>query len=221
MVEFRRAKKDYETDVMFAMYEITSHPVGQALIAEFDMTPSQIVGIHPWGDEEDANSSASADDVDSATSVGMPKLDTRGQPNARSSGSGTGEGSDATVKYTASMWGADGTARATGPGTGKDELLLHELVTNAAKFGALSTAAGSLSLTWSITREQQILFDWREEGGPPPPSDRKRGFGSDLIEKVISRELRSDIKLQFSPSGVRCTFLVPIRLVGEFVLRKV
>ena len=100
-------------------------------------------------------------------------------------------------------------------------LLLHELVTNAAKFGALSTAAGSLSLTWSITQEQQILFDWREEGGPPPPSDRKRGFGSDLIEKVISRELRSDIKLQFSPSGVRCTFLVPIRLVGEFVLRKV
>ena len=100
-------------------------------------------------------------------------------------------------------------------------LLLHELVTNAAKFGALSTAAGSLSLTWSITPTQQILFDWREEGGPPPPANRKRGFGSDLIEKVISRELRSDIKLEFPPSGVRCTFLVPIRLVGEFALRKV
>ena len=99
-------------------------------------------------------------------------------------------------------------------------LLIHELVTNAAKFGALSTAAGSLSLTWSITQGQQILFDWREEGGPPPPSDRKRGFGSDLIEKVISRELRSDIKLEFPPSGVRCTFLVPIRLVGDFALRK-
>ena len=100
-------------------------------------------------------------------------------------------------------------------------LLIHELVTNAAKFGALSTAMGSLSLTWSITQEQQILFDWREEGGPPPPPDRKRGFGSDLIEKVISRELRSDIKLEFPPSGVRCTFLVPIRLVGDFALRKV
>ena len=100
-------------------------------------------------------------------------------------------------------------------------LLIHELVTNAAKFGALSTAAGSLSLTWSITPAQQILFDWREEGGPPLPADRKRGFGSDLIEKVISRELRSDIKLEFPPSGVRCTFLVPIRLVGDFALRKV
>ena len=98
-------------------------------------------------------------------------------------------------------------------------LLIHELVTNAAKFGALSTAAGSLSLTWSTTEAQQILFDWREEGGPPPPPDRKRGFGSDLIEKVISRELRSDIKLEFPPSGVRCTFVVPIRLVGAFALR--
>ncbi len=100
-------------------------------------------------------------------------------------------------------------------------LLIHELVTNAAKFGALSTAAGSLSLTWSITPAQQILFDWCEKGGPPLPADRKRGFGSDLIEKVISRELRSDIKLEFPPSGVRCTFLVPIRLVGDFALRKV
>ena len=98
-------------------------------------------------------------------------------------------------------------------------LLIHELVTNAAKFGALSTAAGSLSLTWSITEARQIRFDWREEGGPPLPSDRKRGFGSDLIEKVISRELRSDIKLEFLLSGVRCTFLVPIRLVGAFALR--
>ena len=98
-------------------------------------------------------------------------------------------------------------------------LLIHELVTNAAKYGALSTAAGTLSLTWSITDGQQILFDWRERGGPAPAQDRKRGFGSDLIEKVISRELRSDIKLEFPASGVHCTFAVPIRSVNEFALR--
>ena len=98
-------------------------------------------------------------------------------------------------------------------------LLIHELVTNAAKYGALSTAAGTLSLTWSITDAQQILFDWREQGGPTPSQDRKRGFGSDLIEKVISRELRSDIKLEFPASGVHCTFAVPIRSVNEFALR--
>ena len=98
-------------------------------------------------------------------------------------------------------------------------LLIHELVTNAAKYGALSTAAGTLSLTWSITDAQQILFDWREQGGPAPAQDPKRGFGSDLIEKVISRELRSDIKLEFPASGVHCTFAVPIRTVNEFALR--
>ena len=99
-------------------------------------------------------------------------------------------------------------------------LLVHELVTNAAKYGALSTAAGTLSLTWSITSAQQILFDWRELGGPVPAQDRHRGFGSDLIEKVISRELRSDIKLEFPPSGAHCTFAVPIRSVTAFALRE-
>ena len=99
-------------------------------------------------------------------------------------------------------------------------LLVHELVTNAAKYGALSTAAGTLSLTWSITNAQQIVFDWRELGGPVPAQDRHRGFGSDLIEKVISRELRSDIKLEFPPSGAHCTFAVPIRSVTAFALRE-
>ncbi len=93
-------------------------------------------------------------------------------------------------------------------------------MTNAAKYGALSTAAGTLSLTWSITNPQQILFDWRELGGPVPAQDRHRGFGSDLIEKVISRELRSDIKLEFPPSGAHCTFAVPIRSVTAFALRE-
>ncbi len=99
-------------------------------------------------------------------------------------------------------------------------LLIHELVTNAAKFGALSTAAGTLTLAWSITPAQQILFDWREQGGPPPPTDRQRGFGSDLIEKVISRELRSAIKLEFAPQGLHCKFIVPIRQVGAFALKQ-
>jgi two-component sensor histidine kinase len=99
-------------------------------------------------------------------------------------------------------------------------LLIHELVTNAAKFGALSNDTGTVSLTWTPAQKQQIRFEWREDGGPPPPADRQRGFGSDLIEKVISRELRSDIKLEFTPSGVRCTFLVPVRQVSPFSLKQ-
>ena len=99
-------------------------------------------------------------------------------------------------------------------------LLIHELVTNAAKYGALSNGSGTLSLTWSLAGTEQILFEWREAGGPPLPVDRQRGFGSDLIEKVISRELHSDIKLDFAASGVRCSFMVPRRPVGAFALKQ-
>lgn len=99
-------------------------------------------------------------------------------------------------------------------------LLIHELVTNAAKFGALSNAAGTVSLNWSFTDDSQILFNWREQGGPPPPTERRRGFGSDLIEKVISRELHSDIKLDFALTGLRVSFAVPLRQVGAFALQQ-
>ncbi len=99
-------------------------------------------------------------------------------------------------------------------------LLFHELVTNAAKYGALSNGSGTLSLIWSLAGADQILFEWREAGGPPVSAERKRGFGSELIEKVISRELHSDIKLDFSTTGVSCTFMVPRRPVGAFALKQ-
>ena len=97
-------------------------------------------------------------------------------------------------------------------------LLIHELVTNAAKFGALSNAAGRVVLHWTITENDKLLFDWQESEGPPLPENRRRGFGSDLIEKVISSELRSEIHLDFRPSGVRVGFMVPIRRIGAFAL---
>ena len=91
-------------------------------------------------------------------------------------------------------------------------LLIHELFTNAAKFGALSNAAGRVSLRWAPSGADHLWFDWQETGGPPPPQDRKRGFGSDLIEKVLSRELHSAIKIEFAPSGAQVGFRVPVRI---------
>lgn len=99
-------------------------------------------------------------------------------------------------------------------------LLIHELVTNAAKFGALSGEHGQVLLSWHKAEARHVLFEWVEQGGPSVPAERKRGFGSDLIEKVISRELRSDIKLQFEQAGVRCRFLVPLRTAGPFAIRQ-
>ena len=97
-------------------------------------------------------------------------------------------------------------------------LLIHELVTNAAKFGALSNASGRVALRWSITDAGKLLFDWQETGGPPLPENRQRGFGSELIERVISRELHSDIRLEFRPTGVQVSFMVPLRQVSAFSL---
>ncbi|MFM5894465.1 MAG: CHASE domain-containing protein [Novosphingobium sp.] len=97
-------------------------------------------------------------------------------------------------------------------------LLIHELVTNAAKFGALSNATGRVELRWSQSGDERLLFDWQERGGPPPPDERKRGFGSDLIEKVISRELRSEIHLEFPAEGLHVGFEVPIRKAVAFAL---
>ena len=97
-------------------------------------------------------------------------------------------------------------------------LLIHELVTNAAKFGALSNASGRVALRWSIIDGEKLLFDWQETGGPPLPEKRPRGFGSELIERVISRELHSDIRLEFKTTGVQVSFMVPLRQVSAFSL---
>jgi two-component sensor histidine kinase/sensor domain CHASE-containing protein len=97
-------------------------------------------------------------------------------------------------------------------------LLIHELVTNAAKFGALSNATGRVELRWTQSGGDRLLFDWQESGGPPPPDTRQRGFGSELIEKVISRELRTDIRLEFPTEGLHVGFAVPIRQAVAFSL---
>ena len=99
-------------------------------------------------------------------------------------------------------------------------LLIHELITNAAKYGALSNATGRVLLSWHKAEERHVLFEWLEQDGPRVPDQPKRGFGSDLIEKIISRELHSDIKLEFPRSGVRCRFLVPLREVGPFAIKQ-
>ncbi len=97
-------------------------------------------------------------------------------------------------------------------------LLVHELMTNAAKFGALSNDTGQVSLHWTRSDSDHLHFDWQESGGPAPQAERKRGFGIDLIEKVISRELRSNIRLDFRGQGLRVSFVVPVRQVGAFAL---
>lgn len=98
-------------------------------------------------------------------------------------------------------------------------LAIHELATNAAKYGALSTTRGRVHVNWSLAGSDQAEIHWREEGGPPVKEPTRRGFGRDLIEKIVAHELRSEVDLRFLPDGVECRLKVPVRVSREFSLR--
>jgi two-component sensor histidine kinase/PAS domain-containing protein len=82
-------------------------------------------------------------------------------------------------------------------------LALHELATNATKYGALSGPEGRVELRWAV-RDEQVNLTWREHGGPHVVPPTRRGFGSRLIEHA-SRDLSGQIGLEFAPEGVRCS----------------
>lgn len=98
-------------------------------------------------------------------------------------------------------------------------LALHELATNASKYGALSTPGGRVAVHWSLAEGNLAQIEWSESGGPTVVKSRKRGFGTDLIEKIVAHELRNPVDLIFAPDGVRCTLKVPVRQPADFMLR--
>jgi PAS domain S-box-containing protein len=93
-------------------------------------------------------------------------------------------------------------------------LVLHELVTNAAKYGALSTSAGHLEVAWSVIesedRLKQLRIRWSESGGPPVAPPKRQGFGSRLIRRSIEGELGGNMVLNFAESGVAYDISVPL-----------
>jgi len=88
-------------------------------------------------------------------------------------------------------------------------MVFHELATNAAKYGSLSNA-GRLVLTWSVTEDERLVFQWRETGGPPARRPERRGFGSRLIERSITGELRGTIEADYGQQGLVVRFDVPL-----------
>ncbi len=98
-------------------------------------------------------------------------------------------------------------------------LAVHELATNASKYGALSAAGGKVRVTWALDRPDLASLRWVESGGPPVPQQRSRGFGTDLIEKIVAHELRHPVDLRFDEGGVSCTLHVPVRQPSEFEIR--
>jgi len=98
-------------------------------------------------------------------------------------------------------------------------LAIHELATNAAKYGALSVPEGRVSVRWELIEPHLAEIVWTERDGPEVRAVKARGFGTDLIEKVVAHELRQPVDLSFDPAGVRCVIRVPVRRRGEFRIR--
>ena len=81
-------------------------------------------------------------------------------------------------------------------------LALHELATNALKFGALSSDSGRVDVRWGRNSAGGIDLDWIETGGPPTSLPSRQGFGSALLQNVTGRELDGEVRLEFRPTGV-------------------
>jgi PAS domain S-box-containing protein len=97
-------------------------------------------------------------------------------------------------------------------------IVLHEMTTNAVKYGALSTPGGKIEITWQVTGdfEKSIELLWQERGGPRVKAEASTGgFGTRLIDHVISHDLDGSTKIEFDPAGVRWTISFPVAGVAE------
>lgn len=82
-------------------------------------------------------------------------------------------------------------------------MCLHELATNAAKYGALSNDTGQVRISWSA-EDDRLVLRWEEHGGPPVEPPTTRGFGSKLLERIIAGDLRGESRMTFAPEGLIC-----------------
>jgi len=92
-------------------------------------------------------------------------------------------------------------------------MALHELCTNALKYGALGAPGGRVRISWSVQPDRtgrRLLMRWQETGGPPVAPPVHKGFGSRLIERGLARELNGNVWLTFEPTGAACTIDVPL-----------
>ncbi|HEY2872093.1 MAG TPA: PAS domain-containing protein [Reyranella sp.] len=93
-------------------------------------------------------------------------------------------------------------------------MALHELSTNALKYGALSTERGRVSVQWT-TDHGRFRLRWQETGGPPVSPPEHRGFGSRMIERGLAAELQGEVRIDWQPQGVVCTIDAPIEAIHD------
>jgi two-component sensor histidine kinase len=96
-------------------------------------------------------------------------------------------------------------------------MVIHELCTNATKYGALSAADGRVSIEWTVSDDEPMRFilHWKESGGPPVREPSRKSFGSRLIEQALPGQLKGEARLKFDPDGLSCEVNVPLNAMQE------
>lgn len=93
-------------------------------------------------------------------------------------------------------------------------LVVHELVTNSAKYGSLS-GHGEVELSWHRASNRDLVVNWREQGGPPVRPPARKGFGTTIIERSVPYDLGGSAEALFKESGFEANFTIPARHVSE------
>ena len=81
-------------------------------------------------------------------------------------------------------------------------MALHELATNAIKYGALSVETGTVTISWDVDQEGHLLLEWKETGGPPVEKPERQGFGTTLIRDIPQRHFAEELELDYRSEGV-------------------
>ena len=111
----------------------------------------------------------------------------------------------------AGRFALDGPAIEVGPKAALTlALMMHELATNAVKYGALSVPGGRVAVTWSIEADAMVRMLWTERGGPKVAAPTRKGFGSRLIERGLAGAVGGSVGLAYEPEGVVCRVEAPL-----------
>lgn len=92
-------------------------------------------------------------------------------------------------------------------------MAFHELGTNAAKYGALSSRQGRVDLSWSVAEhsDPRLTIRWKERDGPPVVTPERQGFGTKMIKRVIGSEIRGTVSTDFHADGLECVIDAPVK----------
>lgn len=95
-------------------------------------------------------------------------------------------------------------------------LVVHEMMTNSCKYGALSDSRGAIAITLSRGDDQSLEIFWNESGGPKVEAPTRRGFGSTIIERTIPHELGGAAAVDYPEAGLRATFVIPNEHIAAY-----